>query len=94
MRENDRQDDAHGEHGDTHEQALTGFLRPDIGELYLSDVHQKLPVLFINFLISARVSPLNSRHSYIRLELEGGQAYAVREGPLDAAPAAEEAGDR
>jgi len=37
---------------------------------------------------------LNSRHSYIRLELEGGQVYAVREGPLDAAPAAEEAGDR
>jgi len=26
--------------------------------------------------------------------LKGGQVYAVREGPLDAAPAAEEAGDR
>ena len=49
MRENDRQDDAHAEHGDTHEQAFTGFLRPDIGEFCLSDVHRKLPVLFTNF---------------------------------------------
>jgi hypothetical protein len=49
MRENGRQDNAHGEHGDTHEQALTGFLRPDIGELCLSEVHRKLPVLFIDF---------------------------------------------
>ncbi|HEY6364756.1 MAG TPA: hypothetical protein VI585_08190, partial [Candidatus Binatia bacterium] len=45
MREDDRQDDAHGEHGDTHEQALTGLLRPDIGEFCFSDVHRKLPVL-------------------------------------------------
>jgi hypothetical protein len=33
MRENDRQDDPCGEHGDTHEQALAGFLRANIGEL-------------------------------------------------------------
>ena len=49
MRKNNRQNDAEGEHGDTHEQALTDFLRPDIGELRLSDIHRKLPVLFIIF---------------------------------------------
>ena len=58
MPEDDRQDDAQGKHGDTHEQALTGFLRPDIGKLCLSDVHRKLPVLLFIFSISAQVSPL------------------------------------
>jgi hypothetical protein len=72
MRENDRQDDARGEHGDTHEQALTGFLRPDIGAICLSDIPRKLLVFLLIFFIFARVSPINSRHSYIRLELKAG----------------------
>ena len=49
MRKNNRQNDTEGEHDDTHEQALTGFLRPNIGELRLSDIHRKLPVLLIIF---------------------------------------------
>ena len=77
MRENDRQDHAHGEHANTHEHALTSFLRPDIGELCLSDVHRKLPVVLLIFSISVRVSPLNSRDSYIRLDLEAGDRVFV-----------------
>ena len=59
MRENDRQDDTHGEHGDAHEQALPGFLRPDIGELGPCDGHRKLPVLFIAFFdLRSGVTPV------------------------------------
>jgi len=57
MRENNRQDDAHGEHGDTHEQALTDLPRPDIGELCLSDVHRNLPVLLFIFDLRSGLTP-------------------------------------
>jgi hypothetical protein len=77
MRENDRQDDAHGEHGDTYEQAFTGFLRPDIGELCLSDAHRNYRCFLLILSISARVSPLNSRHLYIRLDLEAEDQVSV-----------------
>lgn len=49
MRKTDRQDDAYGDYGDTHEQALPGFLRANINEFCLFDGHRKLPVLFIDF---------------------------------------------
>jgi hypothetical protein len=42
MREDDRQDDGYGEHEDAQEQALTGFLRPDIDNLCLTGSHGKV----------------------------------------------------
>jgi hypothetical protein len=57
MRENDRQDDANGEHAGTHDPALTDFLWPDIGELSFSDAHRNLPALFIIFPISLGSHP-------------------------------------
>jgi hypothetical protein len=50
MQQDDRQDNAYDDHDDAHEQALAGFLRPNIDELCLSGGHRRLAVgFFIHF---------------------------------------------